>query len=148
MHIASQQTREDMEAAAELRALGATWETIGEVLGRRAFVLTRWVRIYPDEWEVFLREAEERAERKRTSELRSMLKEMLRHESSRVRRATAENLRRERLAEKATEPPRDPRDNLSGFLREIEQMTDAELEEQLAEFLRQSDRLPAKGTAP
>src|SRR5262245_20027098 len=85
MHIPSEKTRRDMEAAAELRAAGATWETIGEVLGRKPFVLTRWARVYRDEWRAYLRRAEERAQRDGNSVERTKLRALLRHESPKIR---------------------------------------------------------------
>jgi HEAT repeat protein len=148
MHIPSGRTRRDMDSAAELRAAGATWETIGEVLGRREFVLTRWARVYGDDWQRLLREAEERAVRQRSSESRAKLRAMLRHESSRVRLAAADNLVRQRLAEKATETPPDHRVELAALVEQVEQMTDAELNQFLTEFIAESRLNPAQGTAP
>ncbi len=148
MHIASEKTRRDMEAAAELRAAGATWETIGEVLGRKPFVLTRWARVYRDDWQQYLRDAEERALGPLSSEARAKLRALLRHESSRVRLKAADQYVRRRLAENAAQRPPDPQAELAAYLAEVEQMTDEELENRLAEFIEQTHFNPAQGTAP
>src|SRR5262245_57593068 len=107
MHITSEKTRRDMEAAAELRAAGATWETIGEVLGRKPFVLTRWARVYRDGWRGFLRYAEDRLLQQCDSDARTKLRALLRHESSRVRLKTADQYMRRRVAENAAQRPPD-----------------------------------------
>ncbi len=147
MHIPSSRTLRDMEAAAELRTAGATWDMVGEVLGRHPYVMRRWTHVYRDDWECFVHDAEERARQKRSEEARAAIRGALRHESPRVRRAAADNLLRERRAEKATEPP-DLRANIPLALRALEQITDAELDERLAEYLRQTRGQSAQGTAP
>jgi len=52
-----------MEAAADLRAADATWETAAEQTGRQPNLLIRWARVYRDEWEQLLRKAEQRLSR-------------------------------------------------------------------------------------
>jgi hypothetical protein len=148
MHIPSARTRRDMDAAAELRAAGATWETIGESLGRHAFVMTRWARVYRDDWQRLLNDAQDRALRQRDAEARAKLRGLLRHESSRIRLATADQLLRQRLAEKAAETPADLRAARAAFLADLDQMSDAELHEFVAEFLQKTPLLSAPGTAP
>jgi hypothetical protein len=148
MHVPSEKTRRDMEAAAELRAAGATWETIGEVLGRKPFVLTRWARVYRDEWRGYLRYAKERALQQVNSEARMKLQALLRHESSHIRMKTAVQYLREQLAENATRRPPDPQLELADFLAKIEKMSDEELQESIAEFIKAARFNPAQGTAP
>jgi hypothetical protein len=148
MHIPSEKTRRDMEAAAELRAAGATWETIGEVLGRKPFVLTRWARVYRDDWRGFLRYAEDRVLGQVSSEARTKLWALLRHESSRVRMKAAEQYMRQRLAENAAQRPPAHGGELAAFLAEIDKMSDAELHEHLCDFIRETGFNPAQGTAP
>src|SRR5262249_10589237 len=77
MKIPSAKTRRDMEIAAELRAAGATWETAAEKLGRRRFVVQRWAKDYPDEWERLLGDAEQRVSREGTNESRSAMRILL-----------------------------------------------------------------------
>ena len=60
MKIASRRTLEHMEIAAELRAQGATWDTIALYLGRHKRVLTRWVRYYPEDWRRLFNDALQR----------------------------------------------------------------------------------------
>ena len=69
MKIASRRTLHDMDIAPELRAYGATWETIAEYLGRHKRVLTRWVRYYAADWERLYEAAEQRAARRAANEL-------------------------------------------------------------------------------
>ena len=128
MKIASIRTRQDMETAAELRASGATWKTVAENLGRRLNVVWRWTRWYCDEWEQFLRDAEERASREGASESHAVMRQLLRHKSAKIRLSAAEKLVKLRPAEKATEPPRHPTSNLSPLLAHLENLSDVELD--------------------
>src|SRR5262245_51751561 len=85
MKVPSSRTRQDMETAAELRASGATWETIGRQIDRQATLIMRWVRQYAQEWEQLLRDAEARASREGGNESRMALRLLLRHKSARIR---------------------------------------------------------------
>src|SRR6266508_4144959 len=49
-----------LNQAAELRAGGATWESVAAKLNRRADTVRKWPRDYADRWELALREAERR----------------------------------------------------------------------------------------
>ena len=69
MKIASQRALEHMEIAAELRAQGATWDTIAQVLGRHKRVLTRWARYHAADWEPLFKAAEQSAARWANNEL-------------------------------------------------------------------------------
>jgi hypothetical protein len=135
-----------MEAAAELRAAGATWETIGEVLDRKPFVLTRWARVYSDDWRRYLRDAGEWLLRQGSSEWRAKLQALLRHPSSRVRLATADQLLRQRLAEKSAERPPDRLAEAAAFLAVAEKMTDERLQELITDFIRETGFKPTPGT--
>src|SRR4051794_2933473 len=99
MKSPTERTRRDMELAAELRAAGAPWDVVAEKLGRKPFVMQRWGKFFPQEWERLLREAEERYGRDGHNESRFELRRMLRHKSSRVRLAAADKLTKLRLAE-------------------------------------------------
>ncbi len=148
MHIPSEKTRRDMEAAAVLRASGATWDTIGEVLGRHAFVLTRWARVYREDWDQYLHQAHERLLERRDADDRAKLRALLRHANSRIRRTTADHLLREHRARRAAEGPPDLRTDLAALLNHVEQISDEELNEYLAEFIATTRREPELGSAP
>ena len=63
MRIPSARTRRDMETAAELRAAGATWDTIAAQLERQPNVVIRWTSVYREDWERMYAAAEERESR-------------------------------------------------------------------------------------
>ncbi len=69
MKMASKRALDDLDIAAELRAHGATWETIARVLGRHKRVLMRWVRYYSADWQRLSEAAEQRAARRAATEL-------------------------------------------------------------------------------
>jgi hypothetical protein len=127
-----------MEMAAELRAVGATWETAGEQLHRQPTLLIRWVRVYREEWERFLRNAENRLARETSNESRSLLRQLLRNTSSRIRSMAADKLTRHRLQQKANETPPDPRVEHSAYIDFLEEMSDEQLQQYLAEFIARS----------
>jgi hypothetical protein len=60
MNIPSTQARHDMEIAADLRAREATWATVALKLNRQPGLPQRWTRVYAQEWERLLKEAEVR----------------------------------------------------------------------------------------
>jgi hypothetical protein len=127
-----------METAAELRAAGATWETVALKLHRQIGVLHRWTKYYREEWERLFREAEERLSRQAGNESRTVLCELLRSKKSTVRLAAAERLARLRLQEKKAEPPPEPHPDVAAFVAAAEEMTDEGLEEYLAEFAKEA----------
>jgi len=134
MKIPTTRTRRDMEIVAELRAAGATWETAALKVQRRAGLLRRWTKVYPEEWERLFREAEERLGREANNESRTVLREMLRSKEPKARLAAAERLARLRLQEIAKQPKPDPHGDLAAFLAAAQEMSDAELDEYMAEF--------------
>jgi HEAT repeat protein len=134
MKIPSVRTRRDMEVAAELRAQGATWETIGLKLQRQPGLLRRWTKVYSEEWERLLKEAEERLSRLAGNESRAVLRELLRSKKSTVRLAAAERLARLRMQEKAKEQPPEAHADVAAFIAAAEDMSDEELEEFLVEL--------------
>ncbi len=136
MKIPSNRTRQDMETAAELRAAGATWETIAAQLHRQRYVVARWVKHYAEEWERLLREAEERTSRHADNESRNVARLLLRDNSPKVRLDAANSLARRRQVEKAVEPPPDPRSDLTALVAQVEQMSDDELQQFLVEFMK------------
>ena len=142
MKIPSSRTLRDMETAADLRAAGATWETAAEQTGRQPNLLIRWARVYRDEWEQLLREAEERLSRHASNESRSVLRKLLRAKSSRIRLTAADKLTRHQQDEKAKEAPPDPHVDRSAYLAHLEEMNDEQLQQFLAEFV---ERIHAEG---
>src|SRR5262249_37743663 len=136
MRIPSARTRRDMEMAAELRAQGATWETIAVKQGRQVGVLFRWTKYFREEWERLLKEAEDRLSRQGGNESRTVLRELLRSKKSNVRLLAADKLARLRLDEKAKEPPSDPHADVAVLLATAEEMSDEELEEFLAKLAK------------
>ena len=144
MRIPSDRTLHDMETAAELRAAGATWETAAEQLGRQPTLLIRWTRHYHEDWERLLREAEERLSRQASNESRSVLRMLMRCKSSKIRLSAADKLMRHGLEEKAKREPPEPRVDRSAYIALLEEMTDDQLQEHLAEFVR---RIHAEGGA-
>ena len=136
MRIPSIRTRRDMETAAELRAQGATWETVAQQLHRQPTVVIRWAKHYPEEWERLLKAAEERFSREGSNESRSTLRILLRDEDSKVRLSAADKLARQRFEEKASEPPPKPQADLSAFVAEVQEMSDDELEQCIDEYVR------------
>jgi len=143
MKIPSTRTRRDMEIAADLRAQGATWQTIALKLGRQMALLHRWVKVYAAEWERLFREVEERLSREANNESRTVLRELLRNPEPKVRLAAAERLARIRLQEKKAEPP-NPRTDVAALVAAADEMSDEELEEYLAKYAR--ERLAAENT--
>jgi len=139
MKIPSARSLRDMEIAAELRAQGATWETVALKLKRQVGVLTRWTKHYREEWERLFREAEERLSRLANNESRMVLRELLRSKKSGVRLAAAERLSRLRLQEKKAEPAPQAHSDLATVVAAVEEMTDEELEEYMAEFFREME---------
>src|SRR5205823_3692660 len=101
-----------------------------------------------DDWQGFLRYAGERALRETSSEVRATLRALLRHESSRVRLTAAEKYVRQRLEENAAKRPPAPSGELAAFLAEIDKVSDEELHQTLAEFIKETGFNPAQGTAP
>ena len=136
MSIPSARTLRDLETVAELRATGASWETAAAEVRRHPNVLMRWARVYRDEWDRLLREAEDRWSRQASNESRSVLRILLRAKSSKVRLAAAGKLAQHRLDEKAREPPPDPHVDRTAYVAYLEEMSDEQLHAYLAEFVR------------
>jgi hypothetical protein len=145
MLIPSIRTRRDMETAAELRAAGATWETAAGQIGRQPNLLMRWARVYSEEWERLLREAEQRLLRQGSNESRSTLRLLLRCKSSKIRLAAADKLAHHCRAEKALQEPPSPQTDKTAFLDYLEEMTDAQLQQFMAEVVQ---RLHPQGCGP
>ena len=133
MRIPSRRTRQDMEIAAELRAAGATWDTIAAKLKRQTSLVCRWQKLYAEEWDRLMRDAEARLARHASNESRTVMRQLLNSDSPRVRLGAAEQLAKRRLQEIADAPS--PKTNLLALLEEAEAMPDEEFEEYLYDFL-------------
>lgn len=120
--------------AAELRAAGATWETIAEQLDRHPNHVSRWSRVYREEWEAMLQQAEERQSRCGDDQSRSTLKELLRSQNPKARSATAGKFAQQVREDQAARPP-GPNAELLAKLAMIEEMSDEELDETLDKFI-------------
>jgi alanyl-tRNA synthetase len=132
-----------METAADLRAAGASWDTVAMQVGRQPAMLQRWARLYAGVWEQMLREAEERISRQASNESRSVMRSLLRHKNSKTRLAAADKLAKRRLEEKAAEREADPHANQSAIVACMEQVTQADLERYIDEFVkRRAERTP------
>lgn len=134
MKIISYQTQLEMDLAAELRAAGATWETIAGQLDRHPNHVSRWPRVYSKEWDGMLILAGQRLSRRGDEPWRATLRELLRSPNPKVRVSAArqytEQLRRERAEGK------------SGSLLDavmlveaVDKMTDEELDEMMNSFM-------------
>jgi HEAT repeat protein len=127
MKIPSIRTRQDMETAAELRAAGATWETIAAQLQRKLSLVARWAKLYAEEWECLLREAEERLSRHADNESRSVTRQLLRDNDPKVRLDAADALAQRRQQEKAAEPASDPQSRYNTLTSQLDELSDEEL---------------------
>ena len=85
--------------AAELRAGGASWETVAAQVGRSADTVRHWPNAYPDVWKQALHDAEQRLVSDAGAEAVLTLRRLLRSDDEKVRRDAARflvNLRVER----------------------------------------------------
>jgi hypothetical protein len=127
MKIPSSRTRQALEEAAELRAAGATWETIAGQLQRQKNVVSRWQNYYAEEWEQLLRDAEERTSRHANNEARNSLRIALRSLDAKERLAAAKQLAHMRKDEKAAQPITDRHSRYTHFTNQIQELSDEEL---------------------
>ena len=145
MKIPSIRTRQAMEMAAELRAAGATWETIASELKRQPNLVARWSKMYAQEWERMLSAAEERLSRHVNNESRGFLRRMLREDDLKARLAAAKQLAEMRKEEKAAQPATDLQSRYTSFVTQIQEFSDEELQRIMCKFVRD---VHGKGTTP
>jgi hypothetical protein len=138
MKIPTSRVLRDMEIAAELRAAGATWQTAALQIGRQLGVLHRWANHYRDEWQRFLKDADERLTREATNEWRGGMRALLRHENSKIRLTAADKLTNHRLEQKAAERPPELSSGTAAMIACMEQLTQADLEHWVAKFVRKN----------
>jgi hypothetical protein len=84
--------------AAEMRAAGASWEKIGQEVGRHQDTCRHWPERYPATWHRLFLAAEERHIATGGSEALTALRIMLRKGSERAQLSAAQTLYRGRLA--------------------------------------------------
>jgi hypothetical protein len=81
-----------LSAAAELRAGGATWETVAAHLSRKAYKCRRWPIRYRDYWAAAYQAAERRRTAVARQEAVNALRALLRSQDSRAKRDAARAL--------------------------------------------------------
>ncbi len=140
MKTPSARVRREMERAAELRAGGAGWKPTAEVLGRDERVIRRWTVDYADEWERLYQDAQRLIHSEASNESLRMLRELLRHKSSKVRLGAADKLSSLLLKMKQAEKQDEPRSDLISMAALVEDMSDEELEQCLDYFAEEFGR--------
>ena len=78
-----------LNRAAELRASGAKWNAVAEVLKRSTETVSAWPRRYPDRWRAALKEAESRTLCEASAESVLVLRTLLRSTDEKVARDAA-----------------------------------------------------------
>ena len=85
-----------LDQAAQLRSCGASWESVGRKVQRRAATCRSWPRRYPAQWEVLYRQAAETRSAELGNEAESRLRMLLHDEDKRWQIKSAEVLLRHR----------------------------------------------------
>jgi hypothetical protein len=134
MRIPSMETRQDMRAAAELRAAGATWETIAVAIRRQPNLLARWAKIYCEGWLELLAGAEERQTRLMDAESRATLRNRLRGKELKARLEAAQQLLQQVPDDKPAAPP-SAVTNPAGFSAYLETLNDDDCDRLIDEVI-------------
>ena len=142
MQIQAPKTRRDLEIAAGLRAAGASWDTAAAVLHRQPHLLSRWSRVYFEDWQRLLAQAQERQART-NAKSRSALRKRLQSRDANTRMDAATELMQQILDEMANQSPAQLPTDPASFKTYVEQMNDQELDAFLTDFF---DNLGRKGT--
>jgi hypothetical protein len=136
--------------AATMRAEGRTWAAIGEEVHRSPDTVRRWPENFPDEWNAPYEAAEARLIAEAAMEARTTLRFMLRSKRGRFRLSAAQSLLRSgdaaraRTARAAVDP--DTERQAAAF-REMRNMSDEELEQNIERYIRAREEEAAKLTA-
>jgi hypothetical protein len=142
MQTPSEEVLELMSAAAELRAGGASWETVGADLDRHPDTCRRWARDYARTWQRLYRAAHAQQAREAEAEARVVLRTLLRSKDNKVQLAAARQLLRPGPKPRPRKPMPEPPDaELTAFLSQVRNLSDAELDDMLR------DLPPRPGTA-
>ncbi|MCZ2340285.1 MAG: hypothetical protein LC104_00640 [Bacteroidales bacterium] len=137
--------------AAELRAGGASWETVAENVGRTERTVRQWPTSYARRWKKFLRAAERQQLTDATAESVLTLRRQLRSPDEKASRDAAMKLMQFRIAaEKRTQTRRGkPADSGNTHAQTIAayiaRLTDAELDQLIAEL---GSSPPVTGSGP
>ena len=81
-----------VEAAAELRALGHSWEYVARKVRRSPDTVRRWPRLYPDLWARVATDTRRDRTTEAAGEAVAVLRDLLRSEDEKVRREAARDL--------------------------------------------------------
>jgi hypothetical protein len=136
--IMKQPTSEILELmlrAAELRASGASWETVGREVNRHADTCRRWAREYADVWRRLYGEAEQLQAREGRAEARVILRKLLRSEEEKMRLAAARDLLKAPRGRGGRKQATPADGEFSTFLSQLQGLSDAELQDMLRRFL-------------
>ena len=133
-----------VETAAELRALGHSWEHIARQVRRSPDTVRRWPRLYPDLWARATADTRRDRSAAATGEAVAVLRDLLRVDDPKVRREAARDLlARVPAAEPAEETAPPARDHFHLIADFLGGLTDADrrrlLDEALAHYGRCRD---------
>jgi len=138
--------------AAEVRAAGATWEAVGEEVGRAARTVRRWPRMYADRWFAAFIQAERNMASQADCESVLTLRRLLLSHDEKVRWHAAKALIARRIERDkiSLKTPAQPQRALSSAAAEIiaylDELPDAELAD-IAAIAVEEDPLPATPAA-
>ena len=130
-----------LRKAAELRVNGSTWEAVARAVNRSADTVRRWPTQYKSIWQNAIKQAEKQLLLEATAESVLTLRRQLRSDDEKSSRDAADKLIRFRLA--LTKRParsakssarRPPNSDAERIVRYLEELTDAQVDELLAEW--------------
>lgn len=128
-----------MALAAEMRAGGATWESVAHKVQRQPRTCRAWPLRYPEEWERLFCAAEDALLAEAGSESLHFLRRLLRSEDEWLRQNTAKFLltqrRSARILKREAAAAGQLLDKWGPFLAYLERLDDAEVGAFLEEFL-------------
>ena len=136
-------TQELLERAAELRATGASWESIAMAVGRTTETVRRWPRVYRVVWNRRLATAERQIIAQATAEAVAALRQQIRSQDEKIARDAAHKLVQmrmmfERTKRQRQQPKRKParRTNTDGqrIAHHLRTLTDAQIDSLLDEL--------------
>src|ERR1051326_696599 len=125
-----------LDVAADLRAIGKTWETIAQAVGRRPETCRRWPLLYRATWLRCLRSAARLRDLEAGGEAREFLRIILRYKDPKVAVAAARGLMgRPPSRKSAKAPPGQPDPELLAYISQIRDMSDEEAAQVLQRWL-------------
>lgn len=148
MKSLSDDLRALVEAAAELRAAGATWDTIGKHVERTGDTCRRWPRLYADVWNPIFRDAEARLIADAGTEALTVLRLLMRSEDERIRRDVARfllklhfDIGKLQIKSNASESPPTLLEQIAKY---VEGLSDEQLQRERAEVPADIHALPMR----